>query len=587
MRASLRHAAVVLVALVSVLGIAVPAGATPPPAPTAPSGPAVEPTPSGDPATDGSVAPAAPAATEPAAAPTPTSGPPAQAPSPSPTSAAPTSPAPTTDAPAADAPAQPEVRRSPSVWMTTDATSVRYGRTMAAHGRVLAAGVPVADAPVRIVARSTHTGRWSLLGTVSTRSDGRFRLDVKPLEGARIKAEIVVSATLDAASSASRTVTVQPGLYGVQPAGSAPAVLGAEQVVVGSVYAQLAGRRVKLEALESGSWRTLVQAYVQRDGRFALRYTSGSADVRALRVVMPSGAGTVTAVSSTTSITTWAKGEQLGFSGAPCFGVRALLDSGCDARAGGLIAPTTDPERLRPQTGGAYSRECWQSDKEALVPVCTLGSSRADALRVAFIGDSHAAGYANSMRAEFTHWNWSVDAYLGVSCRWERVPLGHGCSDRYRQLSAAVLSGEYDAIVYTGVRHPFVDQPDEAAAVRDRYLAAWQPVLDAGIPLVVLGDFPYLPSGGVRCVTESAGAAPFDCAVPQSVGHRGWDPILDAAALAPEVRVVDVTRYYCADGTCPLIVGNAVVYRDQHHITGTYLATVSSKIMWELRRALR
>ncbi|SDS22615.1 SGNH hydrolase domain-containing protein [Agrococcus carbonis] len=516
------------------------------------------------------------------------SAPPTETPAPTETASSAIPEAPVADAPEAlDRPAAPEPTALPSIWMTADATWVRFGRKVTVTGKVWEGSTGIADAPVRIVGLSARTGRWELLATVPTRADGRFTYAFTPLSGYRIKAEILADERLRAAASRSRSFVVQPGIANVTPRGTSSVSIGAEHVVTGALYAQLEGRRVKLEGYSSRGWTTIVQTYASSTGAFALRYTVRDASISRLRVVVPSGGGLVVAAAPQLALRVLSTPQQLAAAHPPCFGAAAILDAACSTTGtAGALAPTTDSSRLFAQTGGAFSSACWQSDKTALVPICHAGSSRSDALRVAFIGDSHAAGYFATMKREFEYWNWSVDSYLGVSCRWEHVPRGHGCEPRYRQLAAAAASGEYDLVVYTGLRFPYADRPEEAVEIRDRYAAAWRPVVDAGIPLIVMGDFPHI-GGALSCVTESPGAAPFGCAVPQTYGTRGHDPILEAAALVPGVRVVDPMRYFCIDGSCPLVIGGAIVYRDAHHLTGTYLTSVSSKIMWELRRAAR
>ena len=39
---------------------------------------------------------------------------------------------------------------------------------------------------------------------------------------------------------------------------------------------------------------------------------------------------------------------------------------------------------------------------------------------------------------------------------------------------------------------------------------------------------------------------------------------------AGEVRRVDLTRYFCNPENCPTVIGNTVVFRDNHHLTTTF-----------------
>jgi rare lipoprotein A len=63
------------------------------------------------------------------------------------------------------------------------------------------------------------------------------------------------------------------------------AVLTGQSVQVrGRLLPAVAGRKVLLQALESGGWQTLATARTRATGTFALRYTTGSAGQAAIRV---------------------------------------------------------------------------------------------------------------------------------------------------------------------------------------------------------------------------------------------------------------------------------------------------------------
>lgn len=40
-------------------------------------------------------------------------------------------------------------------------------------------------------------------------------------------------------------------------------------------------------------------------------------------------------------------------------------------------------------------------------------------------------------------------------------------------------------------------------------------------------------------------------------------------------EVIDLREYFCRDGFCPAVIGNAVVYRDSKaHLTATYMRSL-------------
>jgi hypothetical protein len=51
--------------------------------------------------------------------------------------------------------------------------------------------------------------------------------------------------------------------------------------------------------------------------------------------------------------------------------------------------------------------------------------------------------------------------------------------------------------------------------------------------------------------------------------------VLATRAMDGRVPLVDMNDLLCADGTCSPVVGNVLVYRDLHHLTGTYVRTLT------------
>lgn len=475
---------------------------------------------------------------------------------------------------------------SASVTASVSSAGVTYGRPIAMTGSARTAAGPIVNAEVRIVGVTTSS-EWRVLAQTRTDSSGVYRVSFRPLEQYRLRAELAATATTRAASSTSHTVIVQPGLYSPMPSQSGYAVAGRDKHASGALHGQLAGRRVKLEQLSGGVWRTVAQTYALRDGTFALAFRPATAGTTRLRIVVPSGQGLAAKAGPVTVLTTVAATAHLASRFPACYGVASTLAPTCvNPQLAGLILPTTDAGDLFLNTGGSYGKDCWQSNPTEDLKVCTIGSTRSDATRIAFVGDSHAAGYLAGLRSRLAGENWRVDTYLGVSCRWMDFPEGHGCEPRARSIEADLLTGRYDAIVVTGLRQ--VDANAETAeAVSQQYVRAWSRATAAGIPVIAVGDFPYLPRTALACVTGSTGLAGSSCTVPRGQALLGIDPMYSAARQTPGASFIDMNRYYCGPETCPLVSGGVVVFRDHHHITGTFSETIGPHVTYRVKRQLQ
>jgi hypothetical protein len=96
------------------------------------------------------------------------------------------------------------------------------------------------------------------------------------------------------------------------------------------------------------------------------------------------------------------------------------------------------------------------------------------------------------------------------------------------------------------------------------YREAWEPLLDAGIEVVVIRDTPTPTFRGPECV-ERHGADAAQCRTDRATAIDGSpDPAVAAAEGLSGVRVVDLTDHLCNSETCPGVIGNVLVYRDNH-----------------------
>ena len=56
-----------------------------------------------------------------------------------------------------------------------------------------------------------------------------------------------------------------------------------------------------------------------------------------------------------------------------------------------------------------------------------------------------------------------------------------------------------------------------------------------------------------------------------------------AAARQEGAEIVDPTPWFCTATFCPAVVGNVLVYRDQHHVTTAYDRLLAPLLAKKLR----
>ncbi|GAA2456223.1 acyltransferase family protein [Agromyces soli] len=263
---------------------------------------------------------------------------------------------------------------------------------------------------------------------------------------------------------------------------------------------------------------------------------------------------------------------------ASCFGAAAAPGAGnaCEEnRAGGLadVAPSLDD--LAEDTAGGYS--CWRPEGGEL-KTCTFGSEAADALKVALVGDSHAAALLPALLGEAEGLGWSLDTYTGYGCQWRDQPEVSDCDRVADEVQDRLVSGGYDLIITTAARWATEDAPPESFSSR------WEAAEAAGAAVVVVAAAPTVPESVLACLTR-VGATPEECATPRTDALQPDDVELVAARDAG-ADVVDMTDFYCTDEVCPAVIGGVIVARDAAgHITGTYMKSMAPFLIERIRAA--
>ena len=127
---------------------------------------------------------------------------------------------------------------------------------------------------------------------------------------------------------------------------------------------------------------------------------------------------------------------------------------------------------------------------------------------------------------------------------------------------------------------------DQLAAQRAGYLAAWKALPASVREIIVLRDTPKVLGDTDTCVQEAMGRdrrADLACAVPRRTAlSTDSAAVAGASGREARTRVVDLTRFFCDGSRCYPVVGGALVFKDQNHMTETFAKSLAPY----LRRAL-
>lgn len=93
---------------------------------------------------------------------------------------------------------------------------------------------------------------------------------------------------------------------------------------------------------------------------------------------------------------------------------------------------------------------------------------------------------------------------------------------------------------------------------------------ETGAQVAVIRDTPRMPFDPLLCFEDGD-----KCLADRDTVMAGEDPLITAAVIDGQARVVDMTDGLCIGASCPVIIGDVLVWRDWHHITASYAKTLA------------
>jgi peptidoglycan/LPS O-acetylase OafA/YrhL len=297
------------------------------------------------------------------------------------------------------------------------------------------------------------------------------------------------------------------------------------------------------------------------------------------------------------------------------------LEASVQAAVRRSLDTTALPSNLRPSLVAAsrdnprvYQDHCHVDAAAVTNPPCVYGDPHA-ARTVVLLGDSHAAQWFPALDAAARSAHWRLVSWTKSSCPIVDVHMWESTNDqpyvqcdRWRQTTLAQVRAMHpqlvvlsNAVIGTAGVTKDPDDPHVTASTYGSVAAydhAWavgtaatvRAARASGAHVAVLTDTPYAGQHGQsvpECVSVHLDSVR-DCAFSTTTGleQPRRRALQTAAARAAGATVVDTLGWLCADDTCPVVVGNLLVYRDEHHLTSTYsswLAPVVGRALGLLR----
>lgn len=192
--------------------------------------------------------------------------------------------------------------------------------------------------------------------------------------------------------------------------------------------------------------------------------------------------------------------------------------------------------------------------------------------RIVVLGDSHAQQYLAALAPIAAARGWELVTLLMPACRFgaESETRNAECNAYNRSSAAYVLEHRPDA-VFTVATLTHEEAPFETEV--PAYIEGIQPIAEAGIEIVGIRDNPRFTINMPECVQRHAPEAPA-CNPPLNESLVEPSPLEGYRGMVDGLHLMDLSDFICAGGVCPAVVGNVYVYKDDNHLSRTYVESM-------------
>ena len=232
------------------------------------------------------------------------------------------------------------------------------------------------------------------------------------------------------------------------------------------------------------------------------------------------------------------------------------------------------PSNLRPSLGAArdralpYTKGCVNVGVNARLQACEFGVAGAPTT-ILLYGDSHAVQWFEPLNEIATKLGHRLVLLAKGGCPVTDVVvptpvLRHTCPP-YRDAAIAWIEEHQPDVVVAS--NSYTQYEDDAATWAAGAEATTSRLAAVAPHLVIIGDNPSSPADPPACLSAHRDDVTA-CAVPRADAVRP-DRISGeaAAAKAHGATYIDTSDWFCTPTSCPVVVGDLLVLRDETHLT--------------------
>ena len=258
------------------------------------------------------------------------------------------------------------------------------------------------------------------------------------------------------------------------------------------------------------------------------------------------------------------------------------------------------PEEAKNDNGEIYARGCPSNYTDSSVRPCVFDYRAGTAgPTVIAVGDSKMGQWIPALQVIAEQRHWQLISMTKAGCPFSDIKRLTGnpayeytsCED-WNQAVIAKLGEMKPALLVTTqleFYQTLVDgkqpaRPENHDELVRGLTARLNEMKQMGQATVTIAETPRMRIDMADCVSLHLDDLPF-CSRARKVALRGV--VVPLASKASGTPSVDLNNRLCTDVRCPAVIGDVLVYRDDHHLTATYSRTLAPFLEDKLALALR
>lgn len=250
------------------------------------------------------------------------------------------------------------------------------------------------------------------------------------------------------------------------------------------------------------------------------------------------------------------------------------------------VNPDLDPIMMGEDDDSALpffykDKNCFSNvQTETEVKICSYTKSKNPDFTIALVGGSHSGHWFPALYELTDSLNFQIDLYNKDGCRFTADeaggPITESCYEWNRDV-IHVLQENKPEIVFTTANI------NVGSTVPIGYIEQWVQLKDSSL-IFAVRDNPRMAEKVPLCLETKSVE---ECSMPRDQVLSEVLPWENTEGIPENVIFSDLSDAFCDNEMCYAVIGNIIVYRDEHHITNLYAKTMADYLGEHLQEAIK